>query len=247
LKTSSLDITETGRGARGWTPDCCSGLAEVGGEALRPGGLELTGYLLKLADFADGSRILDAGCGLGATLGYLQQSGRFKAVGVDSSKAMLAAAGRNSGDFPLLCADLERLPFGAAGYDGVICECVLSQTSIPEVLAEFHRVLRPDGLLLVSDLYRRCAAGMPDEKRAKHDPPPGKDRMLALLTAAGFTLEIWEDRTRDLRQLAAQLIMAPGPTQSNLFGWSGGTGCMNEKGSWRDVGYHLLVARRSAP
>jgi SAM-dependent methyltransferase len=232
-----------------WTPEICSRLVKVTGDTLRPGGLGLTKDLIGLGNFADGSRILDAGCGRGATLRHLAQTGRLTVTGVDGSAAMLEAARSNSGDASLVCAELESLPFGEASFDAIVCECVLSQTDLPTVLAQFQRVLRPGGLLLVSDLYRKSAA-------PNHGAGGGTDRGLAtkeqldiMLEHAGFSVEQWEDRTRDLRQLAIQLIMAPGPAGEDPFG-CGKPGCTANRTdtglSGKDVGYHLLVARRSA-
>lgn len=237
------------RGMNSWTPDTCSRLVEVAGDTLRPGGLELTEHLLGFGNFQVGSRILDAGCGMGATLRHLAQTRRLKAVGVDSSAPMLAAARSHSREVPLVCAALERLPFGKASFDGVICECVLSQTAVTTVLAEFRRVVRVNGLLLVSDLYRRSACRSLEADQGSHGQLATKEQTETMLTDAGFTIEHWEDRTRDLRQLAARLIMAPGPAGENLFGWRGNMGLLNNKGTDRgcnDLGYHLLVARRSA-
>jgi hypothetical protein len=67
----------------------------------------------------------------------------------------------------------------------------------------------------------------------------------AVLGDAGFKVEHWEDRTRDLRQLALRLIMAPGPAGECAFGWREGMGKGTDMGC-KDLGYHLLVARRSA-
>ena len=232
-----------------WTPDTCSRLVEVAGNTLRPGGLELTGHLLGFGNFQANSRILDAGCGMGSTTRYLSQSGCLTAIGVDSSAAMIAAARSYSEDVPLVLAALERLPFGEASFNGVVCECVLSQTIVSTVLAEFQRVLRADGLLLVSDIYRRSTGPDPAAEQATADRLATKDQMETMLKDAGFTIEHWEDRTRDLRQLAIRLIMAPGPPGENLFGWRGPGNVSNEKGTdmgCRDLGYYLLVARRIA-
>lgn len=232
-----------------WTPHTCAGLVEAAGDTLRPGGLELTEYLLGCGNFQAGSRILDAGCGMGATLRYLTQAGGLGAVGVDSSATMLATTRSHSGEAPLVCAALEKLPFGAASFDGVICECVLSQTAATTVLGEFQRVLRVNGLLLVSDLYLRPAGPDRVADLAAGDQLTTKEQTETMLKDAGFTVEIWEDRTRALRQLAIRLILAPGPPQENLFGWRE-QGCVpNETGTGitnRDLGYQLLVARRSA-
>ena len=233
----------------GWAPETCGRLMEVAGETLRPGGLELSEHLLDLGNFRAGSRILDAGCGMGATLRHLTQACRMKAVGVDSSIAMLTAAQRHSRELPLVCAALERLPFGDASFDGVICECVLSQTAVTPVLAEFQRVVRVGGLLLLSDLYRRSAGPNPAAAPAPAERLATKEQTETMLKDAGFMIGHWEDRTRDLQELAFRLIMAPGSTRENLYGWREQGGFLNEKepcAGFRDVGYHLLVARRSA-
>ena len=232
-----------------WTPDTCSRLVEVAGNTLRPGGLELSEHLLGFGNFQAGSRILDAGCGMGSTTRYLSQSGCLTAIGVDSSAAMIAAARQNSGGVPLVCAELERLPFGEASFDGIICECVLSQTTVIAVLAEFQRVLRADGLLLVSDICRRSGEADPAAEQVTADRLATKDQIETMLKDAGFTIEHWEDRTRDLQQLAIRLIMAPGPPGENLFDWRGPGNVLNECGKdvrCRDLGYYLLVARRIA-
>ena len=224
-----------------WNLSNCRRLQDVAGETLRPGGLALTRQLLGFGQFSAGSRILDAGCGLGATLRYLTQDCRLTAVGVDCAGSLLAAARKQSSTLPLVCAALENLPFAAASFDAIICECVLSQTPVKAPLAEFSRVVRGGGLLLLSDLYRKAEAlkGAPGLAT--------KEQITIMLAATGFKVVHWEDRTRDLRQLAAQLIMASGSASDNLFGWSNHAGCGDKETmarQWQDVGYHLLVARR---
>jgi SAM-dependent methyltransferase len=91
--------------------------------------------------------ILDAGCGAGR---YLDQLGS-PVVGTDATAAMLVIArGCNK---PLVRGDLEALPFATATFAGVFARH--SYLHIPKhrlggALTEAARVLKPDGLLLVS-------------------------------------------------------------------------------------------------
>lgn len=232
-----------------WTPETCGTLLEAAHDTLRPGGLDLTEHLLNFGNFTAGSRILDAGCGTGATLHYLDQVLQTAAVGVDCSSDMLAAARSRFSEVKLVCAAVENLPFCNASFDGVVCECVLSQTSIGKSLAEFYRVLRPEGVLLVSDLYRRqTGLGIEADLPPDDDLPTAKQEE-TMLTNAGFTIEHWQDRTRDLKRLAVRLIMAPGALAENLSGWCGQGSVVNGTGTCtgdRALGYHLLVARKTA-
>jgi len=231
-----------------WTLNNSRSLLEAAEDTMRPGGLNFTKQALALCDFADNSKILDAGCGTAVTTRHLTQLGKLAAFGVDRSSTLLDEARSCCQEQPLLCALLENLPFAKESFDGIICECVLSQTPAAEVLAEFWRVLRPGGLLILSDLYRKTlwannAAGLV----TKNDLAT-KEQTLDMLKDAHFELRYWQDRTKHLKSLAVRLIMAPGSWQDNRFGWSRHNCCSSEKAvdrGWQDAGYHLLIARRS--
>jgi ubiquinone/menaquinone biosynthesis C-methylase UbiE len=94
---------------------------------------------------------LDAACGTGRHAAYLASRGHT-VIGVDASAGMLALARAKvpGGDFRE--ADLHRLPVPDEHVDLVVC--ALALTHVPDlapVLAEFARVLRPGGHLVISD------------------------------------------------------------------------------------------------
>ncbi len=92
--------------------------------------------------------ILDAGCGTGAMLCDLQALGPV--VGLDIESQALALA-RTRGDFPLVQARLEALPFQSEQFQLVTALDVLEH--LPDerpALQEIRRVLRPDGVLIAT-------------------------------------------------------------------------------------------------
>lgn len=98
-----------------------------------------------------GLRVLDVGCGTGATLAWLQRlAGRRAVVGVDVAPAAVRLARRSGGRLVLASADA--LPFRDARFDLVYCADVvqhLVDEQRARALAEFRRVLRPGGAVVV--------------------------------------------------------------------------------------------------
>ncbi|MEB3369660.1 class I SAM-dependent methyltransferase [Saccharopolyspora mangrovi] len=108
--------------------------------------------MLALAGNVSGRRILDAGCGSGALSAKLRDRGAL-VTGIDSSAGMLASAKRKLGDdADLHLADLRnRLPFADEAFDDVVASLVLHYIEDwSPTLAEFRRVLKPAGRLIVS-------------------------------------------------------------------------------------------------
>lgn len=105
------------------------------------------GLGLRFRALAGGGLVADLGCGSGR---YLEQIGH-PVVGVDATARMLAlASGRG---YPLVQADLERLPFRAGALDGVFGRhsyLHVPRERLTAALAEASRVLRPGGLLMVT-------------------------------------------------------------------------------------------------
>ncbi|HEX6042493.1 class I SAM-dependent methyltransferase [Longimicrobium sp.] len=109
--------------------------------------------MLAMLPPVDGLRVLDAGCGSGLYCALLLDRGA-RVTGVDESARMLDHAHRRLAgrDADLRVADLrEPLPFADGSFDGIISPLALHY--MPDwsmALAEFRRVLVPDGWLLLS-------------------------------------------------------------------------------------------------
>ncbi len=99
--------------------------------------------------------VLDYGCGQGRLCGELAQQGYRHLIGVDSSGAMIAAAQRAHPGIDFRVVDGALLPFADGQFDAIllfaVLTCIASDRAQRQLLAGLRRVLRPGGLLLVSD------------------------------------------------------------------------------------------------
>jgi len=94
---------------------------------------------------------LDAACGTGRHSAYLASLGHT-VIGVDSSAAMLERAREKVAGGEFHEADLHELPLPDDHVDAVVCALALMHVPDMEpVFAEFVRVLRPGGNLVISD------------------------------------------------------------------------------------------------
>ncbi|MEU0535746.1 class I SAM-dependent methyltransferase [Amycolatopsis tolypomycina] len=103
---------------------------------------------------------LDAACGTGRYAELLAERGH-RVIGVDGSPEMLARARTRVPPGQFLLGDLHRLPVADAEVDLVVCGLALTHVPVLEpVLAEFARVLRPGGHLVIADMHpERVAQG----------------------------------------------------------------------------------------
>src|SRR5882672_5461723 len=104
------------------------------------------------------SRILDLGCGYGRVLGSLFEHGYQNLIGLDPAPAMVALARER---FPLITFEAINAPphldLPNASVDAVllfsVLTCVPTDHGQREIIREARRVLRPGGLLYISDLW----------------------------------------------------------------------------------------------
>jgi SAM-dependent methyltransferase len=96
---------------------------------------------------------LDAACGTGRFSELLAKNGH-RVIGVDSSPDMLAHARRRVPDGDFRTGELDRLPLPDDSVDVAVCALALVHVaSLEPVMAEFARVLRPGGDLVISDVH----------------------------------------------------------------------------------------------
>jgi len=226
-------------------------LRAVTGPAIRPGGVDLTARAVEFCSFPAGARLLDVGCGEGATVGFLRDSYRLDSFGVDFSSLLLADGKSRNGSLPLARATAEQLPFADCSLDGVLCECVFSLLPEPEkALREFNRVLSLGGSLIMSDIYLRVPGeGLSVQGGAVDGCLMGAmsvSFLKTMLAESGFSLILWEDHSHLLRELAARLILADGSLEgfwATLNSAACPVGGRTDKFGGRP-GYYLLVARK---
>ena len=229
-------------------------LRHVAGDTLRPGGLALTRHALTVAALPPGARVLDLGCGVGTTAAACRAEFDLDAVGLDVSAGMLVETREQHSTLPLAQATGARLPFGDGAVDAVLAECVLSLLPDLDVtLVDIRRVLREDGLLIVSDLYARAPDGVPDLRGLSlgsclHGALSRAD-FATRLTAHGFTLILWEDYTEALKAFTARLIFEHGSLAS-FWGCATGNpaavGPIQQATMRARLGYFLALARRGS-
>jgi ubiquinone/menaquinone biosynthesis C-methylase UbiE len=98
-----------------------------------------------------GGTVLDAACGTGKYFGIVLGAGR-KVVGVDQSTGMLDQAQAKFPAAELIRSSLQELDL-EPDFDGVMCVDAMENVppeEWPAVLANLHRMLKPDGLLYLT-------------------------------------------------------------------------------------------------
>lgn len=110
--------------------------------------------------------ILELGCGTGHWTEFLTHKG-YEVIGIDISDAMLDIARRkNLLGCKFMKADASELPFENNSFDTVVSITMLEFTgNIPKVLNEIHRVLKPQGNLILGCLNANSTLG----KSKEHD------------------------------------------------------------------------------
>lgn len=211
----------------------CEALRAVTGNVIRPGGFRLTERAVRFCGLGRGSRVLDVGCGTGATVGFLRDTWKIEARGIDLSDEFLAEGRARCAGLPIKKGKAQKLEEEDASLDGILCECSFSHFENRErVLEEFYRVLKTDGWLILTDMYSRTEGAL--------------EGFADALASKGFQTELREDHTEELKKLGIELILRYGSMEAFWkLGCSQCTscvlgGCFQRK----KAGYYLITARK---
>ena len=156
-------------------------------------------------------RVLDVGCGPGADAAVFAEAtaphgGDLDVVGLDVSESLLRAAADHAPRARFVRGDMRSLPFERDSVEGLWSAAALlhlARDDAPGTLAEFARVLVPDGALFLSVMAREVndidAVETEDGRRFTFWR---KDALVAHLTDVGFEVA-WDSDQTDWHALVA--------------------------------------------
>lgn len=172
-----------------------------------------------------GARVIDAGCGIAATVHGLSRAG-FQAYGIDYAEKTINAIRTLHPQLKVDVADVRAMPFDDCSIDGVWSLGVIEHffDGFDALIAESYRVLRPGGYLfltvpVISPLksLKIRMKQYPEFDPAKRDLffqfAFRKNYVVSKITAQGFVLERSCGRsgsfglTEDLPALASFLLL----------------------------------------
>lgn len=127
-------------------------LSRLGIKNAHPGGAQATDAWMKRVSVPENAKVLDVGCGNGATACRAASFWNADVTVLDIRPAMirnaLKLAQRQGVTLQAVTGSAEALPFGDDSFDFIICESVLVFVKLAQTLREFRRVLKPNGQII---------------------------------------------------------------------------------------------------
>lgn len=233
-----------------------SSMQEATGETLRPGGFKLTEQAVSFCALNEHDKVLDLGCGMGATVSYLFKNYAINVVGIDPSPTLLNRAKAKNPFATFVLGSGDALPFMNERFECVLAECTLSlMNDLHVTLCEVHRVLKKEGWFVMSDVYAKNPETLKEMDtfaitscmRGMHDLPALKEA----LETMGFEIMLLEDCTFLLKELMVKIIFSHGSMgafwSKTIEGEAPQTCCVFEENIKRlKPGYFMMIAKKGA-
>jgi ubiquinone/menaquinone biosynthesis C-methylase UbiE len=110
----------------------------------------------------DGDSVLEIAPGAGYLSIELSKLGKYKITGMDISKDLVEICIRNAMEAGVQIdfqqGNVSNMPFQSNVFNFIICVLAFKNFKEPlKALEEMHRVLKPDGLVLIMDLNRKAS------------------------------------------------------------------------------------------
>lgn len=114
---------------------------------------------VKAVGLGQGETVLDVACGTGDLSLAFQRAGARRVIGLDFTFQMLEYARQKNKGNPFgplyFCGDAMRLPLADASVDVVSIAFGIRNVAVPaQAIAEFYRVLKPGGRLVILEFTR---------------------------------------------------------------------------------------------
>lgn len=177
------------------------------------GGRDSTRELARLAAIADGSKVLDIGCGIGGPARTLAAEFGCQVTGIDLTQGycqaarMLTAKLGMGGQVSFQCANALDLPFAAASFDMVWSQNAwMNIDDKARFMREVVRVLRPGGVFALETILAGRVTGIHLPVLWAESPTLNflvtEAEAKGLLSGAGLEARVWQDTTQ--RSIALQ-------------------------------------------
>lgn len=122
--------------------------------------LEAINYVKSILNTNDNLLIADIACGTGDMCALLKEIKNAKVIGIDPSEGMLNIAKNRLKDIEFKIGYANNLPFSDNSLDLItISYGFRNVVEKEEALKEFNRVLKPNGILLVLEFFKREKGG----------------------------------------------------------------------------------------
>lgn len=138
-----------------------------------------------IASIKEGAKVLDIGCASGDTAELIDNSVEY--YGLDKSEKLIKQAKYKRLKAKFFVGDAENINFADESFDYILSECTLSLCNTEKTANEINRLLKPKGMLLISDVYYDL-------------------RLINRFVNQGFKLVFFEEQKEAWKQFVLQLI-----------------------------------------